>query len=75
VFLKQGKYAVEILKRFQKMDYKPLATPMIPNMKLSTRFRFNLVDPSMYKQLIGSLMYLFSPLDPLLWHEKNYLIL
>jgi hypothetical protein len=35
VFLRQGNYAVEILKRFQMMDSKPLATPMIYNLKLS----------------------------------------
>jgi hypothetical protein len=35
---------------------KPLATPVIPNLKLSTDS--NLVDPSVHKQLIGSLMYL-----------------
>jgi hypothetical protein len=29
IFLEQGKYAFEILKRFQMKDYKPMATPMI----------------------------------------------
>ena len=28
IFLRQGKYVVEILKRFGVMDYKPLTTPM-----------------------------------------------
>jgi hypothetical protein len=30
VFLEQAKCAIEILNKFQKMDCKPLATPMIP---------------------------------------------
>ena len=29
--LRQGKYAVEILKRFEIMDCKPMATPMSSN--------------------------------------------
>jgi hypothetical protein len=40
------------------MDCKPLATPMAPNLKLHADLDSDLVDPSMYRQLIGSLMYL-----------------
>lgn len=57
VFLGQGKYTAEILKRFQMLDSKPLATPMGPNLKLSIDLDSDLVDPSLYRQLIGSLMY------------------
>ena len=34
IFLGQGKYAVEILKRFGMMDCKKLTTPMASNLKL-----------------------------------------
>ena len=34
IFLGQGKYAVEILKRFGMMDCKAMATPMASNLKL-----------------------------------------
>ena len=34
IFLGQGKYAIEILKRFGMMDYKAIATPMASNLKL-----------------------------------------
>jgi hypothetical protein len=30
-FLGQGKYTIEIIKRFGMEDYKPMATPMITN--------------------------------------------
>ena len=33
IFLGQGTYAVEILKRFGMMDYKAMTTPMASNMK------------------------------------------
>ena len=34
IFLGQGKYAVEIRKRFGMMDCKAMATPMASNLKL-----------------------------------------
>jgi hypothetical protein len=40
------------------MDYKSMATPMMTNLKLLSDSFSNLVDPTMYKQSIGSLMYL-----------------
>jgi len=29
-------YTVEILKKFQILDSKPLSTPMVPNLKLTS---------------------------------------
>ena len=34
IFLGQGKYALEILKRFEMLDYKAIATPMESNLNL-----------------------------------------
>jgi hypothetical protein len=34
IFLCQGKYVVEILKRFRMMDCKAMPTPMVTNLKL-----------------------------------------
>ena len=34
IFLKQGKYAVEILKRFDMLECKAMATPMDTHLKL-----------------------------------------
>ena len=56
-FLRQGKYAVEILKRFGIMDCKAMATPMAPNMKLLSDASSESVDTTMYRQMIESLMY------------------
>jgi hypothetical protein len=57
-FLSQGKYIVEILQRFRMMDCKSMTTPVTINMKLLSDSSSDLVDPTMYRQLIGSLMYL-----------------
>jgi hypothetical protein len=40
------------------MDCKSMATPMVTNLKKLRDSDSDLVDPSMYRQLIGSLMYL-----------------
>jgi hypothetical protein len=48
VFLGQGNYAVEILKRFQMMDCKPMATPMVANLKLFVDSDSDLIHPSVY---------------------------
>jgi hypothetical protein len=40
------------------MDCKSMTTAMTINMKLLSDSSSNLVDPTMYRQLIGSLMYL-----------------
>ena len=56
-FLRQGKYAVEILKRFGMTDCKAMATPMAPNMKLLSDASSESIDTTMYRQMIGSLMY------------------
>ena len=58
IFLGQGKYAVEILKRFGMMDCKAMATPMASNLKLLSDSSSEMVDAMMYCQMIGSLMYL-----------------
>jgi hypothetical protein len=58
IFLSQGKYTVEILQRFGMMDCKSMATPMTINLKLLSDSSPYLVDPTMYRQLIGSFMYM-----------------
>ena len=35
IFLSQGKYTIDILRRFGMMDYKSMAAPMTMNLKLS----------------------------------------
>ena len=60
ILLSQGKYAIEILRRFGMMECKSMATPMVTNLKKLTETASNLdlVDPTMHKQLIESLMYM-----------------
>ena len=58
ISLGQGKYAVEILKRFEMMDCKAITTPMELNLKLLSVSSSETIDAMMYRQMICSLMYL-----------------
>ena len=60
IMLSQGKYAVEILKRFRMMDCKSMTTSITMNLKLLGDTTSETVDATLYKQMIGSLMYLTS---------------
>jgi hypothetical protein len=58
IFLNQGKYAVEIMKRFDMLECKSMYTPMETKLKLLVDTSSELVDATLYRQIIGSLMYL-----------------
>ncbi len=58
IFLGQKKYIVDILSRFHMGDCKPMSTPMATNGKKIYALNSQLMDPTLYRQLIGSLMYL-----------------
>ena len=62
IFLSQGKYTIDILKRFRMLDYKSMATPIDANLKKlrESTSDSDLIDPAMYCQLIGSMMYLMN---------------
>jgi hypothetical protein len=58
IFLNQGKYAVEILKRFDMLECKSMNTHMEMKLKLLIDTSSKLIDAMLYRQIIGSLMYL-----------------
>ena len=58
IFISQGAYAKDILKRFGMDNCNPVATPMELGAKLSKLEGGNAVDATEYRSLIGSLRYL-----------------
>ena len=48
IFLNQGNYTVEILKRFGMLDCKEMNTPMVTNLKVQTDESSKRVDVTLY---------------------------
>ena len=54
----QTKYVADILKRFQMDDAKPATTPLQVNHGINLDQQGDLIDPTLYRAMIGLLMYL-----------------
>lgn len=58
IFICQSKYAKDILKRFRMGNYKRVVTLIAIGTKLNKDDHGSDIDPTLFKQLVGSLMYL-----------------
>jgi hypothetical protein len=58
IFLSQSKYACDLLHHFHMDDCKPSPSPFQSGVKLSATFTSPEVDATLYRQLVGSLLYL-----------------
>ncbi|XP_031281495.1 uncharacterized protein LOC116140003 [Pistacia vera] len=58
IFVYQEKYANEILIKFGMENCKPADTPLVSNLKLSKNDGKKRVDESMFRGLVGCLLYL-----------------
>jgi hypothetical protein len=59
-FLSQTKYTHDILKKFGMYKAKPIETPMGTNGHLDLDMGGKLVDQTVYRSIIGSLLYLYA---------------
>ena len=58
ILLSQGKCTVEILKKFGMTECKSMPTQMVMDLKKTSDVDSGEINPHLYRQLIGSLMYL-----------------
>ena len=58
IFVSQAKYARSLLDKFRMEDCKISSTPMEKGLKLSAKTDSKAVSESLYRQLVGSLIYL-----------------
>jgi len=58
IFPSQSKYARNLVDRFRMQDCKPATTPMEPGLKFSAQSSSPLVDETLFRQLVGSLIHL-----------------
>eukprot|EP00253_Pinus_taeda_P004061 PITA_04061 len=58
ISLSQSKYACDILRHFHMEDCKPVPSPFQSGVKLSVSCTSPKVDATLYRQLVGKLLYL-----------------
>ena len=58
IFVSQAKYARSLLDKFKMIDCKTSSIPMEKGLKLLAKSDSNTVNESVYRQLVGSLIYL-----------------
>jgi hypothetical protein len=58
IFISQSKYAKDLVKRFGLDGKSRARTPMSTSIKISSYLEGKSVDPSLYRSMIGSLLYL-----------------
>jgi len=58
IFISQQKYAQEVLERFNMKQCNPVHNPIVPGFKLTKDENGVRIDGTLYKQIVGSLMYL-----------------
>ncbi|GJV26669.1 integrase, catalytic region, zinc finger, CCHC-type containing protein [Tanacetum coccineum] len=58
VFINQSKYALESLRKYGMESSDPVDTPMVEKSKLDEDTQGKTVDPTHYRGMIGTLMYL-----------------
>ena len=57
IYIHQQKYTKELLKKFKMNDAKPMKTPMHASESLNKDESGKLVDQTIYRGMIGSLLY------------------
>ncbi|GKB73782.1 hypothetical protein Tco_0935194, partial [Tanacetum coccineum] len=60
IFLNQSKYALESLKKYGMESSDPVDTPIVEKSKLDEDTQGKVVDPTHYRRMIGTLMYLIA---------------
>nr|GEU34497.1 hypothetical protein [Tanacetum cinerariifolium] len=58
IFINQSKYALESLKKYGFKSCDPVDTPMVEKSKLDEDKEWKAIDPSHYRGMIGTLLYL-----------------
>jgi hypothetical protein len=67
IFINQKKYAYEVLERFGMLNSNSVKNPIVPGSRLSKNEGGAAVDITIFKQMIGNLMYLTATRSDLMY--------
>ncbi|GKA96759.1 retrovirus-related pol polyprotein from transposon TNT 1-94 [Tanacetum coccineum] len=67
IFINQSKYAFEIVKKYGLLTTDSVDTPLVEKSKLDKDLQGKQVDATLYRGMIGSLMYLTSSRPDLIY--------
>ena len=68
IFISQGKYTKELLKKFGMDKAKPITTPVSPTTKLENDESGEVVSEKVYRDMIGFLLYLIASRPDILFN-------
>ncbi|GJU88656.1 hypothetical protein Tco_1301079 [Tanacetum coccineum] len=75
IFLNQSKYALESLKKYEMKSCDPVDTSMVEKSKLDEDTQGKDIDPTHYRSMVSTLMYLTSIRPDLgLWYSNDPVI-
>lgn len=69
IWLSQRQYALDMLSKYGMTDCKPIAMPLDQNLKLRADAGQVLEDVTMYRKIVGSLIYL-----TISWPDMSYTV-
>eukprot|EP00253_Pinus_taeda_P028053 PITA_28053 len=67
IFISQARYVNQVLSRFNMQECKAAITPTVMGLKLSREDSSKDFDPSLYKSILGSLMYLTATMPDIMY--------
>nr|GEZ52160.1 hypothetical protein [Tanacetum cinerariifolium]GEZ52161.1 hypothetical protein [Tanacetum cinerariifolium] len=72
IFINQSKYALEILKIYGLDSSASVDTPMVEKSKISKDRQGKLVDPTRFRRMVGSLMYLSASRPDIIFVDSGF---
>ncbi|GJU67353.1 retrovirus-related pol polyprotein from transposon TNT 1-94 [Tanacetum coccineum] len=71
IFINQSKYALKSLKKYGTESSDPVDTPMVEKSKLDEDPQGKAVDPTHYRGMVDTLIYLRGTVNKGLWYPKD----
>ncbi|KAK1411647.1 hypothetical protein QVD17_38204 [Tagetes erecta] len=72
IFINQSKFVEKLLKKFKMQDCQTIRTPFDVNCKIQPDSKGKSVDQTLYRSMIGSLMYLTASRPDIMYAEIDY---